>query len=119
MYCKSQSLSQIQSKLLIIIIIVCITYFQVLKLKSLVKKCLSRHIISPSNRLSDERPFALVAWGKSIEIPFIDVNMLVAFIRMNALQGPERIATDGLYDFMLTDAAVAVSLNDNALCPNM
>lgn len=94
-------------------------FLQITKLKKLVKQCLYRHIISPSSTLSTERPFALVAWGKSLEMSFIDLKIAIAFIRMNALQGPEKIDTDGSYIELLTDAAVAVSPNDSALCPNM
>lgn len=92
---------------------------QVNKLKSLIKKCLYRHIITPYALLSSDKPFALVAWGKSLELPIVDTKMAIGFIRMNALQGAEQIARDGEYNETIVEAANILSANDSALCPNM
>lgn len=97
----------------------CANRQEVLKLKKLIKQCLYRHIVSPSQQLSAERPFALIAWGKSLEFSFVDVEVIIAFIRMNALQGPEQLDTNGAYDRMIIDPAVTVSTKDSSLCPNM
>lgn len=97
----------------------CANQQEVTKLKSLIKKCLYRHIITPYALLNSDKPFALVAWGRSLELPFVDSKMSIGFIRMNALQGPEQMARDGEYDEMIIDAAKTLSINDSALCPNM
>lgn len=85
----------------------------------MVKGCLYRHVITASERLTNEKPFALVSWGKSLEMSFVDPKIAIAFIRMNALQGPEKTDRDGQYDEMLEEAATAVTPQDSALCPNM
>lgn len=50
---------------------------------------------------------------------FIDVKIAVVFIRVNALQGPKQIDANGSYAEGIITAAVQVSANDTALCPNM
>lgn len=93
---------------------------QVKKLKEFVKKCLYRHVITASDRLEPSRPFALIAWGKSVEMSVIDEGVVMGFIRMNALQGPEKISRDGQYDqALITKAAVTTTQDDELLCPNM
>lgn len=93
---------------------------QVNKLKELVKKCLYRHVITASDRLEPSRPFALVAWGKSVEMSVIDEGVVMGFIRMNALQGPEKVSRDGQYDqALITKAKVITTQDDELLCPNM
>uniref|UniRef100_A0A7G3AEP2 Putative conserved secreted protein n=1 Tax=Lutzomyia longipalpis TaxID=7200 RepID=A0A7G3AEP2_LUTLO len=88
------------------------------KLKSLVKACLFRHIITPSERLTPERPFALVAWGKSMEMSVIEDGLVREFIRDNALRGPEMTHRDGQYSEQLIEAAEIVSTKDDEnLCP--
>lgn len=97
----------------------CANRQETLKYKKLVKQCLFRHVITPYEQLSSERPFALVAWGKSLEMSFVDLKLMIGFIRMNALQGPEAIDRDGAYEVMLVEAAKTVSTNDSSLCPSM
>lgn len=95
-------------------------FMQVNKLKELVKKCLYRYVITPSERLDQWRPFALVAWGKSVEMSVIDADVVMGFIRMNALQGPEKVSRDGQYDqALISKAAVVTTQDDELLCPNM
>lgn len=95
-------------------------FMQIKKLKSLVKKCLYRHVITSSDRLEPSRPFALIAWGKSVEMSVIDKDVVVGFIRMNALHGPEKVSRDGQYDQdLITKAAVITTQDDELLCPNM
>lgn len=97
----------------------CANRQEVNKLKTIVKQCLYRHVITPYKLPNSDKPFALVAWGKSLEMSFINSKMIIGFIRMNALQGPESISKDGQYSEMIAEAAVQVSLNDASLCPNM
>lgn len=88
--------------------------------RNLVKKCLYRHIITPYEKLTTERPFALIAWGRSLEISVIDREIVVGFVRMNALQGPEKVSRDGQYNGGILELAKVVSDDDdNNLCPNM
>lgn len=91
---------------------------QVEKLRSLVKGCLYRYVITSSERLSSERPFALVAWGTSIEFSVVDSTVVVEFIKKNALNGPEKVSRDGQYDELLAQKAEIVStIDDDVLCP--
>lgn len=87
---------------------------------TLVSSCLYRHVITPSQRLEPSRPFALIAWGKSLELSVIDENVVIGFIRMNALQGPEKVSRDGQYSqALLRKAAIVSTPDDDLLCPNM
>lgn len=79
-----------------------------------------RHIITPYEHLDAERPFALIAWGRSLEMSVVHSQLVIAFIRMNALQGPERVSRNGQYTGGIIEQAKIVSdENDNSLCPNM
>lgn len=90
------------------------------KLKDLVKSCLFRHVITAYAKLTPEHPFALVGWGKSLEMSYIDSKIVIAFIRMSALQGPEKTARDGQYNHgLIENASVVSDINDSSLCPNM
>lgn len=82
--------------------------------------CIYRHVITAYEKLTAENPFALVAWGKSLEMSYIDRSIVIGFIRMNALQAPEKTSRDGQYNAGLVDKANIVSdINDSSLCPNM
>lgn len=90
------------------------------KMRKLIKSCLYRHVITAYENLTIERPFALVAWGKSLEMSYINHEVMLAFMRMNAIQAPEKISRDGLYTVGLIEKANVVSdINDSNLCPNM
>lgn len=78
-----------------------------------------RHIITPYEKLLPDHPFALVAWGKSLEMSYIHRELIIAFIRMNALQAPERIGKNGQYNSGLIEKAKTVSDDDQNLCPLM
>lgn len=98
----------------------CANRQQINELRELINACIYRHVITAYEKLSAENPFALVAWGKSLEMSYIDRSIVVGFIRMNALQAPEKISRDGLYNAGLVDKANIVSdINDSNLCPNM
>lgn len=50
----------------------------------------------------------------------VDTELVVAFIRMNALQGPEKKSQNGQYNGGIIDLAKIVSDDDdNSLCPSM
>lgn len=89
-------------------------------LKELVRSCLFRHIITPYEKLTPERPFALVAWGRSFETSIINREQIIGFIRMNALQGPEHTARNGQYLVgLLKNAKYVSDESDSSLCPTM
>lgn len=96
------------------------TIFQVAQLKSLVKRCLFRHIITPYLNLTRERPIALVGWSASLEMSTFDFNLGKNFIKFYARTGPERVFRDGQYHHMLIDKAKYVTnVIDSELCPGM
>lgn len=98
----------------------CVNKRQLDEFRKLVKKCLYRHIITPYEQLDAQRPFALIAWGRSLEMSVVNKEIIVVFIRMNALQGPEKISRTGQYNGGIIEMAKIVSdKDDNSLCPNM
>lgn len=98
----------------------CANKMQLDQIRTIVKQCLYRHIITASERLSAERPFALVTWGKSFEFSVIDQNLVMEFIKTNALKGPEKISRDGQYNETLIEPAkLLTTVDDDELCPNM
>lgn len=89
------------------------------RLKKLVKSCLYRHIITPYRELTADRPFALAAWGTSLEFSVIDEPTLLDFIRKYAKTGPEKVSRDGQYKQMLTESSkIITDVDDSNLCPN-
>lgn len=62
---------------------------------------------------------ALIAWGVRYTMSTIYPNAVRQFIKENALKGPEKLAKEGQYDFMLIKAASIVSdFEDSNLCPD-
>lgn len=89
------------------------------RLKRVVKSCLYRHVITPYGRLSHERPFALVAWGTTLEYSVIDESMVRSFIRQQAKAAPEKTSRNGQYKKMLTEPAkIVTDVDDYELCPS-
>lgn len=98
----------------------CVNKRQLDEFRKLVKKCLYRHIITPYEKLDAQRPFALIAWGQSLEMSVVNKDVIVVFIRMSALQGPEKISRTGQYNAGIIEMAKIVSdKDDKGLCPNM
>lgn len=98
----------------------CANKMQLDQIRAIVKRCLYRHVITASERLSAERPFALITWGKSFEFSVIDQNLVMEFIRTNALKGPEKISRDGQFNQTIIEAAKLVTtVDDDELCSNM
>lgn len=61
---------------------------QVKQLQDIVGGCLYRHLVSPSLALSPERPLALLAWSRSLEMSVVDRQLAADFIQKHAKQGP-------------------------------
>lgn len=96
----------------------CANKDQVFKLKTLLTNCLYRHIITPYNRLSQERPLALAGWGATIEMSVVDNNIVTNFIVQYAKTGPEHTYFNGQYRHMLKKPASLVSdVADAIVCP--
>jgi len=96
----------------------CALHSQVNKLKKLVKNCLYRHIITPYEDLLPDRPMAIVAWGNSLEMSVVSMDVVVDFIKKFALQAPEKLPNQGQYSHMLIENATVISdYHDNRLCP--
>ncbi|XP_055627039.1 uncharacterized protein LOC129769051 [Toxorhynchites rutilus septentrionalis] len=96
----------------------CANKHQIEELKLIVKSCLYRHIITPSDLPSKDRPFAIVAWGALLEFSVLQRDVVENFIRTYALKGPEQISRDGQYDHLLLAPAQVVStIDDDVLCP--
>ncbi|CAI4230792.1 unnamed protein product [Auanema sp. JU1783] len=83
----------------------CVDRNQLQLLRSLVTGCLWRHVVTPYNKLSSERPLALVAWGAKLEMNHVIPTEVITFIREHAHVAPEDISRDGLYDQYLIKAA--------------
>ncbi|XP_058835360.1 uncharacterized protein LOC131692369 [Topomyia yanbarensis] len=96
----------------------CANKQQIEELKQIVKSCLYRHIITPSDLPSKERPFAILSWGALLEFSVLQREVVEDFIRQYALKGPEQLSKDGQYDHLLLAPAEVVStLEDEVLCP--
>lgn len=96
----------------------CADKAQVDELRTIVTSCLFRHVITPSERLTSERPFALVGWGALVEMAKVNKETAVAFISSHALKGPEQTSRDGQFNVNLIKAAETVSDHDDyQLCP--
>ncbi|KAB7500664.1 hypothetical protein Anas_12832 [Armadillidium nasatum] len=110
------------------------------RLKTLVKECVYKHIITPSNMVTIRsglikrrkikiwvvgmcsQPLVLVAWGCKIEMAVVDEERVVDFIRARALKGPEgTLSKQGTFSQELIEKSVppsGSSINDANLCPN-
>ncbi|ETN83817.1 hypothetical protein NECAME_07180 [Necator americanus] len=98
----------------------CADRAEVQKLRDIVTSCLYRHVITPYNKLSKERPLALVAWGAKLEMGIVDEQDAIRFIREHARIAPEDLSKDGIYDqFLIHPAAVVSDEMDNNLCPSL
>nr|XP_031835368.1 uncharacterized protein LOC116428188 [Nomia melanderi] len=96
----------------------CANPLEVKRFKRLVTGCLRRHVITPYNLLSSERPFALVAWGCRLTMAYTDPETIKGFIRKYALKGPEDIPRDGQYDYgLIRPARIVSDVLDSNLCP--
>ncbi|XP_055387310.1 uncharacterized protein LOC129615916 [Condylostylus longicornis] len=96
----------------------CANRMQIKSFKSIVASCLFRHLISPSRMLTKERPFALLVWGKSLEMPIVEPFIIRDFIKKEAIKTPKNIYSDGNYQRLLIKPANLVTdEKDSELCP--
>ncbi|XP_077300783.1 uncharacterized protein LOC143921385 isoform X2 [Arctopsyche grandis] len=96
----------------------CANKHEVSRLKAIVRQCLYRYVITPYNLMPAVRPLALVVWGKKLEMSVVSTNVVVKFIKENALRGPEQLSKDGQYSHGLIKHAKTVTTEDDAkLCP--
>lgn len=96
----------------------CANPLEVKHLKSLVKNCLRRHIISPYNYLNTNRPLVLLTWGCRLTMSYVNPTVVRHFIREKALHGPEQLSDDGQFqDQLLSKANVVYDNDDTVICP--
>ncbi|XP_039965878.1 uncharacterized protein LOC120778201 [Bactrocera tryoni] len=94
---------------------------QVKLLQNTLRACMYRHIITPSQSLSPERPLALLAWGNSLEMSVVDDHLVVDFMKQNAKQRP-RFSTKQpnntkMYEAgLLQEAHLITDENDVEIC---
>lgn len=97
----------------------CADLRQVEMLRSIVRNCLRRHIITPSKMLPYETPFALLSWGCKVTMSTVFPSVAENFIKIHAKKAPEDIATDGGYTAgLLTHSEVVSNMEDSNLCPD-
>ncbi|XP_069766545.1 tumor protein p53-inducible protein 13 isoform X2 [Narcine bancroftii] len=88
------------------------------ELSLLAKACTSNHIITPHLNLSQERPLALVAWGKTLEMSEINLAEAEGWLRKSAIQAQaSQVEGDGVYTFLLIQKAKPVLDNNGVICP--
>ncbi|KAH8378607.1 hypothetical protein KR009_000262 [Drosophila setifemur] len=100
---------------------------QVKQLQDIVGGCLYRHLISPSLTLSAERPLALLAWSRSLEMSVLDNHLVSDFIQKHAKQGPlameelSRVVDkrEKYKEGLLTEARLVTTTDDYELCGYM
>ncbi|XP_017128067.1 uncharacterized protein LOC108146538 [Drosophila elegans] len=97
---------------------------QVKQLQDMVGGCLYRHLITPSQALTPERPLALLAWSRSLEMSVVDQRLAVEFIQKHAKQGPlapeemSRVVDkrETYKEGLLTEAHLVTTADDYELC---
>ncbi|XP_023307778.2 uncharacterized protein LOC111689544 isoform X1 [Lucilia cuprina] len=95
---------------------------QIDQLQNTLKGCLYRHIITPSQQLTPQRPLALLAWGKSLQMSVVDDAIAVKFIKDNAKLGfrqkqQKLKLSSKMYDAgLLTEAHLVTDEQDEEIC---
>uniref|UniRef100_UPI00398F8520 uncharacterized protein tp53i13 n=1 Tax=Pristiophorus japonicus TaxID=55135 RepID=UPI00398F8520 len=89
------------------------------ELSLLARACMYKHIITPHLNLSQERPLALVAWGKSMEMSKINLAEAVDWLRKSVNRAHDaETKDDGAYNYLLIrKAKLASDNNDRVVCP--
>lgn len=91
---------------------------KVSELKSTIRGCLFRHVLTPYPELTSERPIALVGWSASLEMSHFNISLAKYFMKVFAKTGPERTFRDGQYRHLLTERALYVTnVIDETICP--
>ncbi|XP_060592321.1 uncharacterized protein LOC132747027 [Ruditapes philippinarum] len=85
-------------------------------LRSLVRDCLGKHIITPYRHITRNMPYALLTYEHGLLIGLFrptqeeDVNIVVNFIKAHALDAPEAMVfEDGQYSKGLMESATKYS----------
>nr|XP_044250467.1 uncharacterized protein LOC108067202 [Drosophila takahashii] len=102
----------------------CASAGQVKQLQDLVGGCLYRHLISPSQALSPERPLALLAWSRSLAMSVVDRRLAADFIQKHAKWGPlapeemSRVVDkrQTYKEGLLTEAHLVTTADDYEVC---
>lgn len=95
---------------------------QVKALETTLKGCLYRHIVTPSQQLSPERPLALLAWGKILQMSVVDDLIVVNFIKENAKTNHvsanlNELVTPQRYEAgLLSEAHLVTDEQDSEIC---
>lgn len=96
----------------------CANMLQVDKLKTLVRGCLRRHLITPYNKLPRSTPLALLTWGCKLLMNTVDETVAVDFIQSHAKKGPEQVFEDGVFSYnLIKPSAMVTNAEDSVLCP--
>ncbi|EFN80784.1 Tumor protein p53-inducible protein 13 [Harpegnathos saltator] len=96
----------------------CANPLEVNRLKSLVSRCLWRHIITPCSNLDEDYPLALLSWGCKLSMSYVNPAVVRRFIQTKALRGPERTSKDGQFtDALLKASDIVTDPTDSYLCP--
>ncbi|GMT18823.1 hypothetical protein PFISCL1PPCAC_10120, partial [Pristionchus fissidentatus] len=96
----------------------CVDEDELSKLRTLLTGCIYRHIITPFNKLTEDRPLALVGWGARLIMSRVNQRSVVKFIRKHAHIAPEDISKNGLYSLhLIQPSQVVSSKKDLQLCP--
>ena len=95
---------------------------EVAKLRTIVKSCIRKHVITPYSKLSKERPLALVTWGCKLLMSKVESKESVDFIRKTAMNAPEDgVFRNGDYNVSLIERSKPVNGSgyfDQVLCPS-
>ncbi|EDW18387.1 uncharacterized protein LOC6582207 [Drosophila mojavensis] len=97
---------------------------QVAQLENIVRGCLYRHLVTPSQLLTPERPLAVLAWRHSLTMSVVDRELVGQFIRKYAKQGPLAIPIlsrvvekrESYKAALLTEARLVTDLDDSEVC---
>ncbi|KAH8268781.1 hypothetical protein KR018_006645, partial [Drosophila ironensis] len=100
---------------------------QVEMLQHMVSGCLYRHLVSPSLNLSPERPLALLAWSRSLEMSVVEQHIVLEFIQKYAKKGPLAVEElsrvvekrEKYSQGLLTEARLVTTADDYELCGYM
>ncbi|GAV04227.1 hypothetical protein RvY_14539 [Ramazzottius varieornatus] len=97
----------------------CANMVQVDKLRTLVRGCLRRHLITPYNKLPRSTPMALLTWGCKLLMNVVDERVAVEFIKTHADRGPEKLFEDGVFSYnLIKRAAMITDAGDSVICPS-
>uniref|UniRef100_A0A2S2N9C5 Tumor protein p53-inducible protein 13 n=1 Tax=Schizaphis graminum TaxID=13262 RepID=A0A2S2N9C5_SCHGA len=87
------------------------------RMRTVLKSCLFRHIITPYNLVPEDRPIVLVTWGNRLYMNDVDTKLATDYIKKYANHAKETTARDGQYDHLLIEAAELISPDDINICP--